>query len=240
MPLEDRNLMPVHLETWGPYLFVCIADTPPSLTKQLAPLTQMLDASGWEELTWVGSDAYEVNSNWKVVVDNYLDGGYHIPHAHRSLNAELDMTSYRTECHERWSVQLSDASNDGDHEGRITGGALYAWLYPNFMVNRYGPVLDTNTIIPLGPEKCRVVYDYFFEETQSEKAQAFIKESLKKTDRVQKEDTGLCENVQRGLRSPAYDRGWYAATETSALLFHQLLQDDYRAWANQSHAATRF
>jgi choline monooxygenase len=229
MPTEGRNLVPAHVATWGPYVFVSVADDPPSLAEQLAPLTKMLDASRWEQLTWVGGDTYEIQCNWKVVVDNYLDGGYHIPHAHRSLNAELDMSSYRTECHDTWSVQLSEAGEDGELAGRTAGGAIYAWLHPTFMVNRYGPVLDTNTIVPLGPERCLVSYDYFFEQTEGEAAKTFIEASLKNTDRVQREDSGICENVQRGLRSPAYDRGWYAATETSAVLFHQLLQDDYRA-----------
>lgn len=29
--------------------------------------------------------------------------------------------------------------------------------------NRYGPWMDTNLVIPLGPRKCQVIFDYFLE-----------------------------------------------------------------------------
>lgn len=32
----------------------------------------------------------------QVYCDNYLDGGYHVPHAHSSLAACLDLPSYST------------------------------------------------------------------------------------------------------------------------------------------------
>lgn len=31
------------------------------------------------------------------------------------------------------------------------------------LCNRYGPWMDTNLVLPLGPRKCLVVFDYFLE-----------------------------------------------------------------------------
>ena len=42
--------------------------------------------------------------------------------------------------------------------------ALYAWFYPGFMINRYGPVMDTNYVIPISHDKTLVVFDFFFDE----------------------------------------------------------------------------
>ena len=39
---------------------------------------------------------YEIECNWKVYVDNYLEG-YHIPIAHPDLFKELDYDAYRVE-----------------------------------------------------------------------------------------------------------------------------------------------
>ncbi len=74
------------------------------------------------------------------------------------------------------------------------------------MLNRYGPWLDINIVEPTGPQTCQVHFEYFLQ--QDFKADAgYVDESLEASDAVQQEDVKLCEAVQRGLRSPAYDTG---------------------------------
>jgi len=226
--LAAMSLPEVAVAEWGPFVLVCLGEAP-DLHAELAPLERLLDASGWLDLTYTGSGTYLLDCNWKVYVDNYLDGGYHIAHAHEGLAAELELSNYTTECHGTWSVQRSPDSGGQ----RLEGGALYAWLHPNFMINRYGPIMDTNLVLPVGHDRCEVRYDYFFRDTEGEEAQRFIRESLETTDRVQVEDIGLCANVQRGLRSASYEAGVYAKTETSMLLFHQLLSRDLRRLVEQ-------
>jgi choline monooxygenase len=46
------------------------------------------------------------------------------------------------------------------------------------------------------------------------------------SDEVQQEDIGLCESVQRGLRSATYDRGRYSVRrENGVHHFHMLLSE---------------
>ena len=78
---------------------------------------------------------------------------------------------------------------------RTGSRADYYWLYPNFMINLYEGVMDTNLVLPLGQEKCLVVFDFFFGDTSEE----YKAESVAVSDRVQDEDVGICESVQRGL-----------------------------------------
>ena len=49
-------------------------------------------------MRYVMRKEYELACNWKVYVDNYLEG-YHIPVVHPSLHKELDYDSYRVEPH---------------------------------------------------------------------------------------------------------------------------------------------
>lgn len=225
----DRGAMSlpeVAVTEWGRFVFVNLGERPADLGAGLAGLASMLEASGFRDLHYTGSGSYTLECNWKVYVDNYLDGGYHIENAHASLAAELDMKSYRTECHDGWSVQrCPDSGNE-----RLEGGAIYAWLHPNFMINRYGPIMDTNLVVPLGHDRCEVRYDYFFRDVEGEAAQRFIAESLASTDRIQREDIGLCANVQRGMSSKSYDSGVYARSETGMLAFHRALRRDLDAW----------
>ena len=141
---------------------------------------------------------------------------------HPTLDAQIDMASYRTELFERFSVQTADAGGD---KQRIGDGAIYAWIYPNFMLNRYGPCLDTNHVVPLGPSRCRVDYEFWFEDVDPE----FVKASTRQADVTQKEDIEICESVQVGLRSATYDVGRYAPrVEHGEHHFHQLLAADLR------------
>jgi hypothetical protein len=95
---------------------------------------------------------YTLNCNWKVYVDNYLDGGYHVPHLHKGLNSVLDYTHYTIENGERYCLQSSPmvASNEDAQVSATRKGdrAWYFWIYPNFMINIYEGVMDTNLVLP--------------------------------------------------------------------------------------------
>jgi choline monooxygenase len=234
----DRTAMslpPMAVEIWGP--FVCVNPNPlaVSLAEQAPEITQQLGATRWDQLTWLGRRSYPIRCNWKVFVDNYLDGGYHIPNMHPSLDAQLDMAGYRTTCFGRSSLQTSAPTAHGDHgldydvDQRLGDGTLYAWLYPNFMVNRYGPVLDTNWIVPRGPDAIDVIFDFFFQETEGPQAEAFIERSMAQTHLTQVEDVAVSESVQIGLNSVSFDTGRYApGAEVGIHHFHRLLAEDLR------------
>ncbi|XP_021751166.1 choline monooxygenase, chloroplastic-like isoform X2 [Chenopodium quinoa] len=160
------------------------------------------------------------NFDTKVFCDNYLDGGYHVPYAHKNLASGLNLDTYSSEIFEKVSIQRCASGGEFD---RLGSEALYAYIYPNFIINRYGPWMDTNLVVPLGPRKCQVVFDYFLDASLKDD-NVFIEKSLKDSEEVQIEDIMLCEGVQRGLESPAYNTGRYAPTlEKLMHHFHCLL-----------------
>jgi choline monooxygenase len=235
----DRDMMSLHplrVEVWGKWVFVNgDADAPP-LASRLGPLTAMLDRGGWEALRLFDTVEWDIQCNWKVYVDNYLDGGYHIPHMHPTLDAQLDMKSYRTELFDGFSVQTASAMGapderiDFDAAARIGDGAIYAWVYPNFMLNRYGSCLDTNYVVPLAPDRCKVVYEFYFLETAGDEAERVARASIAQSAATQREDIEICESVQRGLGSRVYTPGRYAPrVEQGEHQFHRLLHADLRA-----------
>ena len=216
---DDFGLSPVAAEEWGPMVFVHADPAARPVGEGLGALREQLQLDG---LRFVARREYRIRCNWKVYVDNYLDGGYHVPVAHSALAGNLDLASYRTEVFDTHVVQ----SCAGDASERLGDRATYAWIHPNLMLNRYGPILDTNLVLPLGPEETLVVFDYFFEEGRADDT-AFVEQSLAASDAVQREDVELCERVQRGLASRAYDRGRYAPlVEGGMLHFHRLLARD--------------
>lgn len=73
-------------------------------------------------------------------------------------------------------------------------------------------------------EKTLTIFEWFFHDVATEKNQERIKRSVAFSDAGQQEDIGLCENVQRGLRSSTYDRGRYSVKrENGVHHFHMLL-----------------
>lgn len=220
------SLPSVAVEGFGPWAWVRAAEAtaqPPS--ESLAALHGLLAETGYERLRFAARRTYELQCNWKVYVDNYLDGGYHVAHLHKGLASALDLEGYRTEVFERYSIQSARGAADPDP--RVGQSACYAWVYPNFMINRYGPVMDTNWVLPLAANRCLTVFDFYFDAACDER---FIAESLKASDEVQAEDVGICESVQRGLESGSYAQGRYAADlEHGEHHFHSLLASDLRA-----------
>ena len=82
----------------------------------------------------------------QVYVDNYLDGGYHIPHLHRGLDSVIDMASYTTDCFGTTSVQQVRARS-----ARIGAVAVYAFLFPTVAINKFGKWMDVNVVVPTSP-----------------------------------------------------------------------------------------
>jgi choline monooxygenase len=117
------------------------------------------------------------------------------------------------------------------------GRAFYLWIYPNFMINAYEGVMDTNLVLPLAVDKCAVVFDYYFSDV-SKKAAAHHRASIKVSEKVQDEDMAICDAVQRGLASRAYVAGRLSVRrEAGEHLFHRLLHADLTRSLDQPAAA---
>src|SRR5204862_1333744 len=72
-----------------------------------ATLREQIGALSLEGLHWMERRHYQFDCNWKVFVDNYLDGGYHVPYLHKGLNSVLDYSRYMIENGEHWCLQWS-------------------------------------------------------------------------------------------------------------------------------------
>jgi choline monooxygenase len=196
-------------------------------------LASQIKALDLESLHWIERRRYDLNCNWKVFVDNYLDGGYHVPHLHKGLDSVLDYSNYTIENGERFCLQSSPLvdSNQDDEVGAVRMGrrALYYWLYPNFMMNYYDGVLDTNLVRPLDIDHTEVIFDFYFADI-SESARERNQASISVGDRIQQEDLDICESVQRGLGSRAYQAGRLSVRrEAGEHLFHRLLCADLKS-----------
>jgi choline monooxygenase len=224
---EEEGLVSLAVVAWGPFVFVHEGTPALSLEEFLAPFPEKSLGLGLEKLRFVARREYDIACNWKVFVDNYQDGGYHVNTVHPGLAGALDYAHYRTENFPHASVQISPIKPAGDATvGKVRTGshAYYWWLFPNLMINIYQGIMDTNLVLPLGTDRCRVLFDFYFADTEGEANQKFIADSIAVAHQVQLEDLGVCAEVQKGLHSKSYDTGRFSVKrESGAYHFHQLL-----------------
>jgi choline monooxygenase len=232
----ENSLVPVATTVWENWVFVRIAAEGPTLEEFLGKdVVAQVRGLELSRLHWFGRRHYVFDCNWKVFVDNYLDGGYHVPYLHEGLGSVLDYNKYTIENGRHHCLQSSPMVTRGaePETGAVRRGerAMYYWFYPNFMFNWYEGVMDTNLVYPRGVNQTEVIFDFWFADV-SEAAREFNRASVDIANRVQDEDEGICRSVQRGLRSRAYDTGRLSVRrEAGEQLFHQLLHADLRAGA---------
>jgi choline monooxygenase len=229
---SQNGLVPIRVAIWENLIFINLDSKAEPLEDFLGGLSPRVKPLRLQTLRFVERRSYELNCNWKVYVDNFLDGGYHVPHAHKGLNSGIDITKYTIENEDRFCVQstpLKQSKDDADVAATRTGEmGHYFWLYPNFMLNWYEGYLDTNLVLPLRQDRCIVIFDFYFAKTGGD-ASNYNRQSISVSHRVQEEDISLCEAVQRGLNSQAYIAGRLSVRrEAGEHLFHRLLAADLK------------
>jgi choline monooxygenase len=234
-----NGLVPIRVDVWENFVFVNLDGRGMPLRDFLGVVPGLVaPLQLTEKLKYFDRRVYTLSCNWKVYVDNYLDGGYHVPHAHKGLSSVIEYTKYTIENFERACLQSSPLSADANTDAGVgatrQGRAFYLWLYPNFMINAYEGVMDTNLVLPLGVDKCAVVFDYYFGDV-SDAALARNRESIAVSEKVQDEDMAICDAVQHGLHSHAYVAGRLSVRrEAGEHLFHRLLHRDLMAELRES------
>lgn len=235
---EDFGLTPVRVERWGPFVFANLDDAAPPLSAVLGAIPDEVARSGFDvdRMRLVERREYLIECNWKVYVDNYLEG-YHLPIAHPDLFAELDYDAYRVETHRYYSKQHAPIRElkEGQEIGRdrrfvrTSDGeedALYYWLFPNTMFNIYPDNVSSNVILPVGHDRTLTIFEWFFAEPGSGAGWESMQQGIAFSDQIQQEDIVLCEQVQRGLRSRAYDTGRFSAKrENGVYHFQELIRE---------------
>ncbi len=230
--LAGVGLAPLSVASWGPLIFASI--------EPVAPLAEVLLGipEPSVELAWVMRRDYELDASWKVYVDNYLEG-YHIPIVHPRLYGELDYARYRTETAQWWSEQIAPLRTAGEAESGASSRiyrpegehdrARYHWVFPNLMLNAYFGMLQTNQVVPLGPRRTRVIFEWYVAPPVPREGDPRWDELVGFSELVQEEDRAICETVQQNLSSRAAVRTRYVpARELGVHHFHRLYADAMR------------
>jgi len=91
------------------------------------------------------------------------------------------------------------------------------------MLNILPGRVQTNIIRPLSKGKTEVLFSYYYRDIGSEEAEDSIRKDIAYSHRIQLEDIEICEEVQKGLRSNAYDKGRFSVDREEGVYHFQSL-----------------
>lgn len=236
---KDICLDQVQVEEFAGFIYV-----------NLDPLAaQLRDVSGnleteirhWapdiEQLTFGHRLTYDIKSNWKNVVDNFLEC-YHCPTAHKDFCDLVDMDTYKVTTYGIYSSHMAEAGKSANTAYDVSNATVRThavwWLWPTTCLMRYpgrSSMIVLN-IIPIGPDRTLETYDFFLETPEPDEAEL---EAIRYLDEVlQREDIDIVESVQRGMSTPAFTQGRIVhdpngsgKSEHAVHHFHGLVLDAY-------------
>ncbi|WP_138430002.1 aromatic ring-hydroxylating oxygenase subunit alpha [Fodinibius saliphilus] len=223
---KDFGLEPVTLDQWQGLVFVSLNDKIKPISHFVAGIDKQIAPVNLSDFQFVETQSYTIDCNWKVYVDNFLEG-YHIPIVHPELAQLLDYGKYKTDTEEWYSLQHSpfkDKDDDNLYQAS-DGQAYYYFIFPNIMLNILPGRLQTNVIQPVSPTKTEVIFNFYYLEKDNKKV---IKDDIEYSHKIQLEDIEICELVQKGLKSKAYDKGRFSVQrEKGVYHFQSLIKQEF-------------
>lgn len=238
------GLIPVRLEVWEGLIWLNLDDDAPPVAAQLnPPIEKRFGTLGTLARYRIGSlkvgqsISYEVNANWKLVVENFMEC-YHCAPMHPELVRLLpdfrNGTSYQGVIGEGTTfaadIEAFTLSGTGQRP-RLPGlmpedDRLYYGfvLWPNVFVNLLPDHVILHTLRPIAPDRSHVTCDWLFDPADLARPEFDAADTVEIFDLVNRQDWEVCELTQLGMSSRAYARGGvYVSNENHIAGFRDLV-----------------
>ncbi|WP_028923111.1 aromatic ring-hydroxylating oxygenase subunit alpha [Pseudonocardia acaciae] len=221
----EHGLHPVRLQRWLGYLWLNLSSAARPLNQQVEPQLrarlggpEVLERYGVERLGLARRITYEVESNWKSVIENFMEC-YHCATIHPELTAALPQfaSGYGTV-----SGGVGTGARFAEHvEGFSRSGAAARPRLPGLLPEDdrifHGVILRPNVflilvpdhvalfrLVPVAPDHTRVLVDWLF-DPDAMAADGFDPAgAVELLDITNRQDFEACRRCQLGMRSSAY------------------------------------
>ncbi|MBB4933021.1 Rieske 2Fe-2S family protein [Lipingzhangella halophila] len=229
MPDVDRaaqGLIRVHVREWLGYVWVCLADEPPSFTETVEDVVaQRLGTA--ESITNYGVDglalgrriSYDVRANWKLVIENFMEC-YHCGTIHPELTEVLPefadgyAAQYYVGHGAEFGSEVEGFTVDGSAGFERLDGVTedqdrryYAiTVPPQVFINLVPDHVIVHRMFPIAVDRTLIECDWLYTPGIIESG-ADISRSVELFDRVNRQDFDACERCQPAMASRAYRAG---------------------------------
>ena len=219
------GLLPVALDIWEGFIWLNLSDNPAPAATQLDPVIlerfgnyERFGRYGVGELRVGKSISYEVQANWKLLLENFMEC-YHCGPMHPELcNLLPGFRSGKTYANGD-AATLASTAEAFTMTGRASRPPLKGLhpedlrlyygevLLPNMLINLLDDHVVIHTIWPEGPDRSRVVCDWLFDPDVMTMPNFDPMDAVELFDIVNKQDWEVCELAQQGMTSKAYKSG---------------------------------
>ena len=232
---SELSLHPVGVDTWGGFMFVQLTPVEAearglTLAAQLGAVPERLRRYPLAELRVARRITYEVQANWKVMLENYNEC-YHCGPVHPELcrlvpafkqrgGSELDWERGIPHREGAWTFTASGTTNRLPFEGLDENERIRhkgELVYPNFLLSLSAEHVAAFLVYPHGPDRTTIVTEFLFHPSEMAKADFDPVDAVEFWDLVNRQDWAICESVQRGMSSRVFRSGYYAPMESSSL-----------------------
>jgi Rieske 2Fe-2S family protein len=233
---ESLGLWPVAVEIWQGYVFVHLGEPAGPVRESLSRQTDKpLQFESWRmgELRTAHRTVSEVAANWKIIVENYNEC-LHCPAVHPELVAVAP--AFRKgdvfeQGRDDFGVSIAGGGAGYTASGATTlpvmpglselqASSMYgATVFPNMFLDLTGTVAIATRLQPRGPEHTTIVTDYLFRPETIDEPGFDPGEVVEFSELVAHQDYVVCERVQVGVRSRAFDHGVFAEKDALAYAF---------------------
>ena len=229
---EELSLFPIGVESWGGFVFINLSNgtTRTSLLDQLGGAPERVRRYPLSELRIARRIRYEVEANWKVILENYNEC-YHCGPVHPELcrvvpafrqKGGMDLDWDRGVPHRdgAWTFTMSGTTNRkpfaglNDDERIRHKGEL---MYPNFMLSLSAEHAAAFSLWPHDPGHTTVVCDFLFHPEEMARPDFDPTDAIEFWDITNRQDWVICASVQRGMGSRVFQQGFYAPMESLSL-----------------------
>jgi choline monooxygenase len=236
------GLFPARVEVMSGLVFVNLDIHATPLAERVAGLPERLERYGLEGLKVVKEKPSTQPANWKIVVDNYLEG-YHVPIAHPGLMRLLDYKRYEVELHDNWlwyDAPLRDKPSGNrlerayqrmvepmpglrEEDRRVWH---YIFIYPNTTIDLYPEQIGVWRIAPDGPLTSADLNLTLLPRTAGLRSRAVRFVNRKINELVSDEDADLVANQQAGLETRGFEPGPLSRREAALGWFADKIRAD--------------
>jgi len=231
---EDFPLHKAEIFEWEGFIFVNHSDNPEPFEKSFAPVMNRFSLWGISTLVVKEHKTYDVNCNWKLVIQNYNEC-YHCPTLHPELADIHHYMGGRNDLHE--GPCLGGYMDFHENVESITSTrkrccpplkgvkdenlkrVYYYSIFPNMLLSLHPEYVMVSTIWPNGVDKTTVRCEWLFTEESANSNQFNTKEAIDFWDITNKQDWAICEKSQLGIQSKKYIPGPYSGQESLLAAF---------------------
>ena len=236
--VSDYQLYDVAVDEWAGFVFVNLGGggQEESLADALGHQPARFRNYRMDELRLGHRIVIEVEANWKFMIENFYEC-FHCPNVHPELSAIVPAirAGMFGPQNPDWQPPHPGATGwevlpgmvtftmDGQAVGPLLRGLneeerdrpySAGMVAPSFFLNAHPDFVHVHRMLPKGPTRMEMTYDWLFEPSTTERSDFDINHAVELWDITNRQDCRSLEYQQQGLRYRQHERNTYVPQES--------------------------